>query len=85
LERIDKLVVGTVLKKLKDKDFRILITPDHPTPVSLRTHTDEPVPFLLSGSGIEKDDFSCYCEKEAQNSSLYFDSGVDLLKYFLTK
>ena len=85
IERIDKFIVGTVLEKLKDKDFRILITPDHPTPISLRTHTDEPVPFLLSGSGIEKDDFSSYSEKEAQNSSLYFDKGVDLLKHFLTK
>jgi len=85
LERIDKLVVGTVLEKLKNKDFQILITPDHPTPISLRTHTDEPVPFLISGSGIEKDDFSSYSEKEAQNSSLYFDKGVDLLKYFLAK
>ena len=85
LERIDKLIVGTVLNKLEGKDFRILVTPDHPTPISLRTHTDEPVPFLISGSGIEKDEFSSYSEKEAQNSSLYFDRGVDLLKYFLAK
>lgn len=85
LERIDKLVVGTVLEKTKGKDCRIMITPDHPTPVSLRTHTDEPVPFLISGSGVEKDEFSSYSEKEAQNSSLYFDNGVDLLKYFLAK
>lgn len=85
LERIDKLVVGTVVEKLKDQDFRILITPDHPTPISLRTHTDEPVPFLISGSGIVKDDSSSYSEKEAQNSSLYFDKGVDLLKHFLAK
>lgn len=85
LERIDKLVVGTVVERLKDKDFRILITPDHPTPISLRTHTDEPVPFLLSGSGIDKDNLSSYSEKEAQNSSLYFDKGVDLLRYFLTE
>ncbi|MFH1519896.1 MAG: cofactor-independent phosphoglycerate mutase [Candidatus Omnitrophota bacterium] len=85
LERIDKLVVGTIVERLKDKDFRILITPDHPTPISIRTHTAEPVPFLISGSGIGKDDFSSYSEREAQNSSLYFDKGTDLLKYFLTK
>jgi len=85
LERIDKLIVGTVLDQLKSEDYRILITPDHPTPISLRTHTDEPVPFLLSGAGIDKDDFSFYSEKEAQNSSLYFDKGSDLLKHFLTK
>lgn len=85
LERIDKLIVGTVIDKMQNKDCRILVTPDHPTPIKLRTHTDEPVPFLISGSGIEKDDFSSYSEKEAQNSSLYFDKGVDLLKHFLSK
>lgn len=85
LERIDKLIVGTIVERLKNKDFRILITPDHPTPISIRTHTAEPVPFLISGSGIDKDDLSSYSEREAQNSSLYFDKGTDLLKYFLTK
>ncbi|MCK4519573.1 MAG: cofactor-independent phosphoglycerate mutase [Candidatus Omnitrophica bacterium] len=85
LERIDKLIVGTIVEELKDKDFRILITPDHPTPISIRTHTNEPVPFLISGSGINRDDCSSYSEREAQNSSLYFDKGIDLLKYFLTK
>lgn len=82
LERIDKLVVGTLLAGLKDKDYRILVTPDHPTPVNLRTHTDEPVPFLIAGKDIEGGKFSAYCEAEAQGSTLYFNKGADLLKYF---
>jgi len=85
LERIDKLVVGTLLEGLRGEDFKILITPDHPTPVLKRTHTNEPVPFLISGTGIEAENFSCYSELEAQNSSLYFDKGSDLLSYFLNK
>lgn len=85
LERIDKFIVGTIVEGLKGKDFRILVTPDHPTPISLRTHTDEPVPFLIFGSGIDKDDLTSYSEREAQNSPLYFDKGIDLLKYFLAK
>ena len=85
LERIDKMVVGPLVEKLRDKDFRILITPDHPTPIALRTHTDEPVPFLIAGSGIVKDELLSYSEIEAQNSSLYFDNGLDLMKYFLGK
>jgi len=85
IERIDKLVVGTLLAGLKDKNFRMLVTPDHPTPIALRTHTDEPVPFLLYGSGIEKGSFSAYSEPEAENSSLYFNKGADLIKYFLQK
>ncbi len=83
LERIDRLVVGTLVKQLKGKDCRFLITPDHPTPVLLRTHTDEPVPFIISGTGISGGKFSAYSEAEAQNSSLYFDKGSDLLNYFL--
>jgi len=85
LERIDKMIVGTIYEELKGQDFRILVTPDHPTPIAKRTHTDEPVPFLISGSGIEADDFQSYCEVQAQSSSLYFDSGESLMKHFLTK
>ena len=85
IERIDKMVVGTIAQELKGEDFRILVTPDHPTPISLRTHTDEPVPFLISGAGIEADEFSSYSEIAAQNSALYFDKGLDLMNYFLRK
>ncbi len=83
LERIDKLVVGSMTRELEGSEYRILITPDHPTPISKRTHTDEPVPFLISGSGIESNNFSAYSEIEAQNSPLYFDKGQDLMNYFL--
>jgi len=82
LERIDKMIVEIILKGLKDKEFRILITPDHPTPIAKRTHTDEPVPFLISGTGISSNGFSRYSEQVAQNSSLYFEKGIDLLNYF---
>jgi 2,3-bisphosphoglycerate-independent phosphoglycerate mutase len=85
IERIDKMVIGPLVEGLKGSDYRILITPDHPTPISLRTHTDEPVPFLIAGSGIQKDEFSSYSEIEAQNSSLYFDNGLDLMRNFLGK
>ncbi|MBD3263880.1 MAG: cofactor-independent phosphoglycerate mutase [Candidatus Omnitrophica bacterium] len=83
IERIDKLVLGTLLKGLKDKDFRILITPDHPTPLSLRTHTDEPVPFIISGKGVKHTTDISYTEIEAQGSPVYFDKGADLLAHFL--
>ncbi|MDP2923687.1 MAG: cofactor-independent phosphoglycerate mutase [Candidatus Omnitrophota bacterium] len=83
IERIDKLVVGTIVKHMEGQDYRILITPDHPTPVSKRTHTDEPVPFLIAGSGIDEGNFPNYSETEAANSDLYMDSGIALMKYFL--
>ena len=80
LERIDKLIVGTLMESLRGKDFRILITPDHPTPVMKRTHTDEPVPFVMFGKGVNQGNFKSYCEIEAQNSSVYFDKGYELLE-----
>jgi 2,3-bisphosphoglycerate-independent phosphoglycerate mutase len=85
IERIDKLVVGPIIKAMQGKDYRILITPDHPTPLSKRTHTDEPVPFLIAGRGIDKGNFSSYSEIEAANSSLYMESGLALLSYFLAR
>jgi 2,3-bisphosphoglycerate-independent phosphoglycerate mutase len=83
LERIDKLVVGTIVEALSGQDYRILISPDHPTPVSKRTHTDEPVPFLIAGTGVNAGNFSSYSEAEAVNSNLYMESGLQLMKYFL--
>ncbi len=85
LERIDKMVIKTLWERLKGTSFRILVTPDHPTPVSKRTHTREPVPFLIYGEGIEKDSIDSYSELAAQSSPLYFDSGPELLEYFLGK
>ena len=85
IEKIDRFVVGTILKGLKGNEFRVLISPDHPTPVEKRTHTDEPVPFLLYGNGIAKGNFRGYSEAEAQNSSLYFAKGSALMNYFLGK
>jgi 2,3-bisphosphoglycerate-independent phosphoglycerate mutase len=85
LERIDKFVETTIVESLKGQDYRILIVPDHPTPVEKRTHTNEPVPFLISGKGIDCGGFSSYSEIDAQGSSLYFNKGVDLLKYFFAE
>ncbi|MFH1768878.1 MAG: cofactor-independent phosphoglycerate mutase [Candidatus Omnitrophota bacterium] len=85
IERIDKMVVKTIVNNLEGSDYRILISPDHSTPVSKRTHTDEPVPFLISGSGIKGGNSIAYSELEAQNSSIYFDRGIDLLNYFFAK
>ena len=51
IEDFDALVVGTVMRGIKSfEEFRILLMPDHPTPIELRTHTDEPVPFVIYDS-----------------------------------
>ncbi len=84
IERFDQLVVGSLLEYCKDKDdFRIMVLPDHATPLSLKTHTAEAIPFAIYGKGIPKGEFLNYCEKEAQKSQLYFENGYQLMEYFI--
>jgi 2,3-bisphosphoglycerate-independent phosphoglycerate mutase len=84
IERFDQLVVGTILKAFEHKkNFRILVLPDHATPVSVKTHTNEPVLFGIFGKDVLAGGFFNYSEKEAQKSGLYFDKGHELMEYFI--
>lgn len=84
IERFDQLVVGTILKAFKGKkNFRILVLPDHATPLSLRTHTCDIVPFGILGEDIAPGGFTGYSEKESQKSDLYFEKGYELMGYFI--
>lgn len=83
LEKIDKIVLGAILKERSLEDTRILVSPDHFTPVSVRTHTAEPVPFVVAGNGIPKSVSANYSEEEAQRSNLYFEEGALLMEYFI--
>ncbi len=84
IERFDQLVVGTVLEALKRKrNFRILVLPDHPTPVSLRTHTADAICFAIFGKEVLAKGFLNYSEKEARKSDLYFENGHELIEYFI--
>ncbi len=85
---IDEKVVGKITRELdqKGEDYRMLILPDHPTPLSLRTHTKDPVPYILYDSRKKGDSgFSCYCEKNAKLANVYEKAGYNLLKAFLEK
>ena len=84
IERFDQLVVGSFLKYCKNRDdFRIMVLPDHATPLSLKTHTSEAIPFAIYGKNIAKKGFLNYSEKEAQTSDLYFNNGYQLMEYFI--
>jgi len=84
IERFDHFIVGRVLSRFKRRgDFRLLVLPDHPTPLSVRTHTSEPVPFGIFGQGVFGSGFLGYSEKEAQRSDLFFDQGYKLIDYFI--
>lgn len=84
IERFDGFVVGTILKNFKKKkNFRILVIPDHATPLSLRTHTYDEVCFCLAGKGIEKKDFKGFNESEAKKATFYLENGYELMDHFI--
>jgi 2,3-bisphosphoglycerate-independent phosphoglycerate mutase len=84
IERFDQFVVGGLLSAFKEReDFRVLVLPDHPTPIAVRTHTAEPVPFGIFGQGVTSGGFAKYCEKEAKESGFFFEKGHELMEYFI--
>ena len=76
IEALDSRVVGPIYNKVKDwnEPICIAILPDHPTPVEIRTHVDEPVPFLIWYEGIVSDDVQVFDEQSCRNG------GYGLLK-----
>jgi len=86
IEEIDKRIIKPIIEELRaaGEDFNIMILPDHPTPLSLRTHTSEAVPFLIYRSNRpQKDSDQVYDEFKAGDSGLYFPEGYKLMDYFL--
>jgi 2,3-bisphosphoglycerate-independent phosphoglycerate mutase len=84
IEAFDELVVGTVLDGIGALgDYRILLLPDHPTPVRRMTHTHDPVPFVLYGSGGEfapVNQVKGYEEASAAASGVVIERGSDLMR-----
>lgn len=82
IENIDTYVVRTVVEQLaaSGEDFRIVITPDHPTPVCVRTHTSDPVPYLFYDSRKELDRPWNYNEREAAAAGNYLAAGPMLIE-----
>ena len=71
IEEFDKNVVGAMLDYQQQRDdLRIIVLPDHATPLSLRTHDAMPVPFGMNGPGVAVDSALVYCEKAARGSKV---------------
>lgn len=81
-----------VVKFLKDElekrgiDYRMLILPDHPTPICKKTHVSDPVPYIIydstktdAGSGLD------YTEENGKKTGIYIDPGYTLMERFLNK
>lgn len=87
IEDFDSLVVGTVMNGLEKrfKQYRILLMPDHATPFRLRTHTDEPVPFVIYDSRLNKQNKKIFYDESitGRNDILIFEDGHTLMDYFI--
>lgn len=85
IQNLDQRIIGPLYEKLKAQnvDFRMLVMPDHPTPIRLRTHTSAEVPYLLYDSTREGNYDWNYNEAEAILSGNYVAHGHELMKYFL--
>ncbi len=86
IEDFDRLVVGTVMKGAKALgDCRILLLPDHPTPVEMRTHTGDPVPFVLFDSrDVRKNKGTQFDEKITERAdAMSFEEGHTLMDFFI--
>ncbi|MGN1139157.1 MAG: phosphoglycerate mutase, partial [Ruminococcus sp.] len=86
IELIDEKILGPVVDFLKSyDDFAVLVCPDHPTPLSIQTHSSTPVPYLIYDSKNEKNGVAAFNEETAKSTGNYVEKGYTLMDYFLSK
>ena len=85
IENLDQNVIDVIVRGLEKagEDFRLLILPDHPTPIRVRTHTGDPVPYLLYDSTKEVNGLDTYNEKNARVSGIVWEEGFRLIDHLL--
>lgn len=86
IEHIDREIIGPILNHFdKVTDMRIVVLPDHPTPVKLRTHTRDNVGFVMYGKNITPDGSEIYTESSCKEKGLRFKNGEEFMEYFMRK
>lgn len=86
IELIDEKVLGPMLDTLSKYDrYKILIMPDHPTPLDIKTHTSNPVPFMIFDSANEVEGADTFTESTAQGTGVYIEESTKLMPMFLKK
>ena len=87
IEYLDSRIIAPVKKAMEDagEDYRMLILPDHPNLLRLRTHVGDPVPYVLYDSTKERKSLACYSEREAAATGNFEPMGHMLMERFLQK
>ena len=87
IEYLDRRLIAPVKKAMEDagEDFRMLVLPDHPTPIRLRTHTGDPVPYVLYDSTRQRKSIQKYTEAEAEATGNFEPNGYRLIERLLSK
>lgn len=87
IEYLDTRVIEVIKKEMDDskEDYRMLILPDHPTPIACRTHTSAPVPYLLYDSTEKKQETWSYTEANAKESGNFIAEGYTLIDKLFSK
>lgn len=78
IQRVDTEVLSQ-LRNWRPKALRLLVMPDHPTPIKTRTHSNAPVPFLLWGAGFTANGAKRLTESEAKSTGLFIDEGYNIM------
>lgn len=87
IEFLDEQVIGPLYQELTEKgiDFRLLVLPDHPTPIRVRTHTSDNVPYLLYDSTEKRENNLLYNEREAKKSGAFVEKGHEIINLLFEK
>ena len=87
VEMIDEKVIGYLKDKLEKAgiEYKMMILPDHPTPIKLKTHVSDPVPYIIYDSRNEIENKRVYNEKSAQDTGVYVEQGYTLMEKFLSE
>lgn len=88
IERIDQDIVGPLLNGLEaaGEDYSILVMPDHPTPISIKTHISDPIPYLLyCSTDVTDSGIDTYTEKTGKSTGVYVEPGYLLMQQLLKK
>ena len=84
VEQIDKHIVGPVYEALQQyESWRLLVMPDHPTPIKTQAHSADPVPFAMAGAGIRGILNKPFSEQNAAESGFAIEKGCEMMEYFL--